>query len=369
MSRKQMFVIENKDKEFSPLLEKIFSKAYDICISNDGISDIKNISENAQCISAVFIMDGSISAENCIAFLQKLYALDLSRSFPIFLTAKDIHPEQSDFFENAYMNGIIDIIQMPFNPIVIEHRVKTIIALFDNRKQMEQLFNDQSELISKQLITLQKNQWAIIETLGNALESRDVESGDHVFRVKTITNRLARKLAINHPEYMLNSAKIELITFASTLHDIGKIAIPDSILRKPQGAGRLTDEEYAIMKTHTIEGCEVINSIPDFKDSALYPYCYDICRHHHERWDGKGYPDGLAGNDIPIGAQLVSIADVYDALVNSRIYKPAIAHENSKQMILDGKCGMFNPDLLECFEEIIDNIYEDYYVKNIHREN
>lgn len=363
MSRKQLFVIGD-NKECLDLLQEIFSKSYELFISKDGVSDFNYVEKNCEHIAAIYFVHEGTAIQIGLDFVQKLYNADLIRRFPIFLVTNEV---DNDFIQKAYSYGVTDVIRTPLNPIIIEHRTKNIVELFDNRRQMEQLFNDQSELISKQIITLQKNQWAIIETLGNALESRDVESGDHVFRVKTITNKLARKLAVNHPEYMLNSTKIELITFASTLHDIGKIAIPDSILRKPETAGRLTDEEYAIMKTHTTEGCKVIDSIPDFKDSALYPYCYEICRHHHERWDGNGYPDGLEGNDIPIGAQLVSIADVYDALVNSRIYKPALTHEASCKMILDGKCGIFNPDLLECFEDIIDEVYEDYYVKNIHR--
>lgn len=363
MSRKQFFVIGDNEEALN-CLKEIFSKSYDLFISKDGVSDLNYVTENFKNIAAIFFVHQNIDVQIGLDFAQKLYDVDLLRRFPIFLVTNE---NDNEFIKKAYGYGVTDVIRMPPNPIIIEHRAKYIVELFENRRQMEQLFNDQSELISKQLVTLQKNQWAIIETLGNALESRDVESGDHVFRVKTITNKLARKLTVNHPEYMLNGTKIELITFASTLHDIGKIAIPDSILRKPETAGRLTDEEYAIMKTHTTEGCKVIDSIPDFKDSALYPYCYDICRHHHERWDGKGYPDKLEGNDIPIGAQLVSIADVYDALVNSRVYKPALTHEASCNMILEGKCGAFNPDLLECFEDIIDEIYEDYYVKNIHR--
>ena len=137
------------------------------------------------------------------------------------------------------------------------------------------------------------------------------------------------------------------------MHDVGKISIPDRILNKP---GRLTEEEFEIMKQHTVKGCEILQNIPDIIDEGVYKYSYDICRHHHERWDGRGYPDGLSGDDISIWAQVVSVADVYDALTAERVYKKAFSHEKAVQMIHDGECGTFSPKLLKAFDEVLDDI-------------
>ena len=181
--------------------------------------------------------------------------------------------------------------------------------------------------------------------------------------MKEITETFLKQLSITHPEYMLTEKKIQQIAQVTPLHDIGKIAIPDRILLKPESAGRLTDEEFEIMKTHTIAGCQLLNSIPNFHGSQMYIYSYNICRYHHERWDGKGYPDNLLGNQIPLEAQVVAMADVYDALISKRVYKPAFTHAKAKEMINQGDCGIFNPDILQCFNETIDGIYEQLYAK------
>ena len=188
----------------------------------------------------------------------------------------------------------------------------------------------------------------IVDVLGTVVEYRNLESGEHIKRVKEFTNILAEKAAEKYPEYGLTPEKIAVIVAASPLHDIGKIAIKDSVLLKP---GRLTDEEFEYMKTHTTKGCEILTQIAGTWSEEYEKISYEICRHHHERYDGKGYPDGLAGEDIPISAQLVSIADVYDALVSDRVYKKAIEKGKAYQMILDGECGTFSPRLIECFKE------------------
>ena len=156
-----------------------------------------------------------------------------------------------------------------------------------------------------------------------------------------------------YPEYHLSQKEIDKIAASSVLHDVGKISIPDKILNK---AGRLTKEEFEIMKGHTVKGCEILQNIPNIMDEGLYNYSYDICRHHHERWDGKGYPDGLSGDDISVWAQVVSVADVYDALTAKRVYKDAFSHEKAVQMIYDGECGTFNPKILEVFEKVKDKL-------------
>lgn len=188
----------------------------------------------------------------------------------------------------------------------------------------------------------------IIDVLGTVVEYRNLERGPHIKRVKGFTNILATKVAEKYHEYGLTPQKIEVIVAASALHDIGKIAIKDSILLKP---GKLTRDEFEYMQSHTIKGCDILEQIDEAWDKEYAKASWDICRYHHERYDGNGYPEGLSGEDIPISAQLVSIADVYDALVSKRIYKDAIEKDKAYHMILVGECGVFSPKLMQCFRE------------------
>lgn len=185
--------------------------------------------------------------------------------------------------------------------------------------------------------------------LGTIVEYRNLESGEHIKRVKNYTRILAECAMKEYPEYGLTQEKIEMMVSASSLHDIGKITIPDHILLKP---GRLTKEEFELMKSHTLRGCEILDEIKLGWDPEMKQVIYGICRHHHERYDGKGYPDGLAGEDIPIAAQCVSIADVYDALVNERCYKDAFSPDEAYRMITNNECGVFSPKLMEVFYKV-----------------
>ena len=179
-----------------------------------------------------------------------------------------------------------------------------------------------------------------------------MESGEHIKRVKDLSGILGTEIMKEFPEYNLTTEKIELIRSAAPLHDIGKVAIPDRILLKP---AKLTDDEFDVMKSHTIKGCEIIERFDFIDDKEFYQYCYDICRYHHEKYDGQGYPEGLKGDDIPIAAQIVALADVFDALVSERIYKEKYPPQKSIQMILEGECGLFNPKLLKCFIKVKDD--------------
>lgn len=185
----------------------------------------------------------------------------------------------------------------------------------------------------------------LVSVLSSIAEFRDFESGEHVQRIQKYTQIMLHQLMETCPEYGLTKKDIRLIVQASALHDIGKIAIPDNILMKPS---KLTREEFAEIKKHTLYGCEILQKFVK-KEDQFFRYCYDICRYHHERWDGNGYPEGLKGERIPIWAQVVSIADVYDALVNKKVYKGAFDRQKAEQMIINGKCGVFNPKIIECF--------------------
>ncbi len=211
-------------------------------------------------------------------------------------------------------------------------------------------FFDMDEIIRiKKQHEVRNSNNQLIEVLSSVVESRDVESGNHILRIKDMTRIFLNAIMESYPEYGLDEGQIEAMSSAATMHDIGKIAIPDNILLKP---GKLTKEEFEVMKEHTTRGCKIINSASVIQDEEYYRYCYDICRHHHERYDGKGYPDGLYGDNISIAAQVVSIVDVYDALISKRCYKDAYEEEKVLEMIVNGECGTFNPKLIECLKKV-----------------
>lgn len=217
-------------------------------------------------------------------------------------------------------------------------------------KDMILTFHDMNDIVKiKKQQEVRNTNNRLIEVLSSVVESRDVESGNHIHRIKNMTRILLKRIMTCFPEYGLKEEQIEIMSSAATMHDIGKIAIPDSVLLKP---GRLTAEEFNVMKEHTVRGCKIINSASVIQDEEYYRYCYDICRHHHERYDGRGYPDGLKGDDISVVAQVVSIIDVYDALSSRRCYKEAYEEDKVFEMILGGECGAFNPKLIECLKAV-----------------
>lgn len=258
--------------------------------------------------------------------------------------------------EKSLSLGATDFIRKPFNEAVVRKRVENTATLFSYKRSLESKVAEQTQTLKvqyKQLLQLsnriRKNNEKIIEVLGMVTEYRDKESGEHILRVKTYTEIIAMEAMKEYPEYQLTEEKVQQIALASVLHDIGKICIPDRILLKP---GRLTDDEYEFMKSHASRGAEMLSQISGAWDREFGDICYDICRHHHEKYDGRGYPDGLKGEEIPIAAQLVSIADVYDALVTERIYKEAYTPDQAFHMIVTGECGMFSPKLMECFRNV-----------------
>ena len=357
-TRKKILIIDDVELNRA-ILREAFNKSYDIVEAENGKVGFAQIQANANSLVCIFL-DILMPVMDGFGLLQLLRGTNFIRKVPIFLITTETG---DDVVKKAYDFGVVDFIHKPFNLLMIKRRVQNIVELYANRNQLEKMFNEQMNTISVQDTELQGNQWAIIDTLGQALESRDVESGNHTRRMREITETFLKHLSIIHPEYMLSEKKIQQIAQVTPLHDIGKIAIPDRILLKPESEGRLTEAEFETMKTHTIAGCQLIDSIPNFRGTQMYTYSYNICRYHHERWDGKGYPDHLVGNQIPLEAQVVAMADVYDALISKRVYKPAFTNEDSKRMINDGECGAFNPDILQCFNDTFDEIYERLYAK------
>ena len=250
--------------------------------------------------------------------------------------------EPVDTMRKAYDLGITDYIIRPFDSVIVKKRVQNTLGLYMNQKHLINVVYDQ-------VYEKEENNDIMIRIMSNILGSRNSESREHILHIKTATEMMLRQLVKVTDAYPLTEADIALITTASSLHDIGKIRIPEEILNKP---GRLTDEEFKIMKTHSELGADIIKDMDFPQDHPLVHTAWEICRWHHERWDGKGYPDGLKGEEIPICAQVVSIVDVYDALTSERCYKKAFDHDTAIKMILDGQCGQFNPILLKCLEEL-----------------
>ena len=248
--------------------------------------------------------------------------------------------------EKAYELGISGYITRPFSSAVVLKKVNNIISHYKRQKKL-------TTIINKQIYEKYKNNDMMIMILSHIVESRNGESGLHVLHIKKLTKLLLNILVKKTNQYSLTLDDMISIEVASSLHDIGKIAIPEEILNKPSS---LTKEEMEVMKSHVIIGAKMLNSLPFYNDEPIVKYGYQICRWHHERYDGKGYPDGLVGEEIPISAQVVSLADVYDALVSERVYKKAFSHEKALEMIQNGECGTFNPLLLQCMTEAQDKL-------------
>lgn len=258
-----------------------------------------------------------------------------------------ISAEDADsVIERAYDLGASDYITRPFDARVVCRRVSNTLMLYAKQKRLVQM-------VAEQVYEKEKVSNTMISILSHIVEFRNNESGLHVVHIRTITELLLRRLRKKTDRYPLTEADISLISTASALHDIGKINIPEQILNKP---GRLTKEEFDIIKTHSAVGEHMLRQIPFNQNEPLVKVAREICRWHHERWDGRGYPDGLKGDEIPISAQVVSLADVYDALTSERCYKAAFDHETALNMIVNGECGAFNPLLLECLMDGADQI-------------
>ena len=260
----------------------------------------------------------------------------------IMISAEDSYT----FVERAYDLGASDYITRPFDARVVCRRVSNTLMLYAKQKRLVQM-------VAEQVYEKEKVSNTMISILSHIVEFRNNESGLHVVHIRTITELLLRRLRKKTYRYPLTEADISLISTASALHDIGKINIPEQILNKP---GRLTKEEFEIIKTHSAVGEHMLRQIPFNQNEPLVKVAREICRWHHERWDGRGYPDGLKGDEIPISAQVVSLADVYDALTSERCYKAAFDHETALNMIVNGECGAFNPLLLECLMDGADQI-------------
>ena len=310
------------------------------------------VSSGEECLSvlreygagiSLVLLDIVMPGMDGFAVLEEMNRNHWIEDIPVIMISSE---ETESYIRRAYEMGVSDYISRPFDARVVYRRVYNTIKLYAKQRRLITLVTDQ-------IREKEKNSQILIDILSHIVEFRNGESGQHVQHIKMLTGFLLDRLMQKTDKYDLKWSDQYMITIASALHDIGKVGIDEKILNKP---GRLTNEEFEEMKKHTLIGASMLKSLGVYQNEELVKVAYQICRWHHERYDGKGYPDGLKGEEIPIAAQVVSVADVYDALTSERVYKKAFSHEKAMEMILAGECGTFNPLLLECLQDIQGNI-------------
>lgn len=347
---REVLLIVDDDAVNRRLLEEIFKSDYRIEEAETGPEGLRRILAAPDRLCAV-LLDVAMPGMDGLEVLRRLHQEHLPDRLPVFLITAET---SGSILQDAYRLGVMDVISKPVIPYVIHRRVKSVIELFQARHRLSRTVESQRERLLRQAEEIIDLNLGMVEALATAIEFRSEESGDHVRRIYDITKCLLAETELGRG---LAPDVIEEIALASILHDVGKIAVPDAILNKP---GQLTAEEFEIMKSHTVQGAALLNRIPQLRRHRACRYAVDIARHHHERWDGRGYPDGLKGDEISLWAQVVSLADVYDALNCKRVYKEALPREQVLRMILGGACGVFNPELLRCFLEAEEKLFRIY---------
>ena len=343
MDKRQNILIVDDSKFNRDILKEILGEKYNYLEAENGNQAIQMIGENIGI--DLMLLDINMPQMNGFEVLKIMKRSQCIEETPVIMISSE---ESVDTMREAYEMGITDYITRPFDSVIVKKRVQNTLSLYANQ-------NNLVNVVVDQIYEKEENNNIMIRILSSILGSRNSESREHILHIKTATEMMLRQLIKITDVYHLTEADIALITTASSLHDIGKIYIPEEILNKP---GRLTDEEFKIMKTHSELGADIIQDMHLPQEKPLVHTAWEICRWHHERWDGKGYPDGLKGEEIPISAQVVSIADVYDALTSERCYKKAFDHDTAIKMILDGQCGQFNPILLKCLKELSPRLFK-----------
>lgn len=316
------------------ILTEMLKGEHEILEACNGKEAVAMLNELNTQISLV-LLDMVMPEMNGIEVLEVMKKNSWISDIPVIMISAE---DSAAVIHKAYELGVTEFIRRPFDQLIVHKRCQNVINLYAKQKKLAGLFADQ-------FYEREKDSRMMIDILAHIVEFRNNECGMHVLNVQSYTDILLRELAKLTDKYDLDSDKISLITKTAALHDVGKICIPDEVLNKP---GRLTDEEFKIMKSHSAVGSQMLADLPFHKEEPLVKMAYAIARWHHERWDGRGYPDGLVGDDIPVEAQAVSLADVYDALTAERCYKKAFSHATALEMITKGECGQFNPLLITC---------------------
>lgn len=350
-----MLVVDNMEVNYHRI-NQLFIDEYQVIQAENKDRAIEIIAEKGGDISIVLInldiLDGG--GTEVLKFMNQENSL---AKIPVIILSQDSSLEK---VSKEYNLDVSEIIQIPYSSDIVKKRINNIVDLYAYKFKFNEMLDQQMQDMRLENKKLVEMNYRIIDKLGSIVEFRNIESGAHIIRVREFTKVLLKYIMKFYPEYEINEHRADVIAYASAMHDIGKIAIPDSILLKP---GKLTTQEFEIIKSHTIKGGEILERTLPIDDAEYMYYCYNIARSHHEKYDGKGYPDGLKGEEIPIEAQVVSLADVYDSLISERVYKQAYSKEKAIEMILHGECGVFNHKLLNClgnarieFENIADEI-------------
>lgn len=336
MEPKQKILIVDDSEINRAMLKEILGEGYEYLEAENGLRAIEILRRRTDI--ALVLLDLIMPEMDGFDVLRVMQCYAWQEEIPVIVISA---AEDNRSVERAYDMGVADYIRRPFERVMVLRRVKNALMLYAKQKRLTRLVTDQ-------VYEKEHNGVLMISILSHVVEFRNSESGQHVLHIRTLTGLLLHQLVQKTDRYQLDESDISLISTASALHDIGKIMIPEEILNKP---GRLTEEEYATIKTHTTEGARILKGLAIGQDEPLVKVAHAICRWHHERWDGGGYPDRLKGDEIPIAAQVVALADVYDALTSERCYKQSYSHEKAVDMILHGECGSFNPLLMECLKE------------------
>ena len=332
------------------MLTEILGDSYHILEAENGRECMEKLQAETGNIALV-LLDINMPVMDGFEVLKAMNANHTIEDIPVIM----ISSEDSDAtIRRSYELGASDYVNRPFDAHIVYRRVTNTIKLYAKQRRLVQM-------VSEQIRARENNTDTLVGVLSHIVEFRNGESGAHVRHIRIITELLLRRLLEFSSRYSITAEQQDIIPLASALHDIGKIGIDEKILNKP---GRLTPEEFEVMKTHSMLGAKMLHDLDNFAEQPLLQTAYEIARWHHERWDGRGYPDGLKGDDIPISAQLVSLADVYDALTSERCYKKAFSHEKAVQMILNGECGAFNPLLLQCLTDIQADLKEELQQHN-----
>ena len=345
LEERQKILVVDDSKFNQELLMEILGENYQYILANDGLEAISILQKDWTI--DLMLLDINMPRMNGFGVLEYMNQYHWIDEFPVIVISAE---EENSIIEKAYNLGAAEYIQRPFDAFIIKRRVMNTLVLYANQKRL-------TNVVVNQVYEKEENNKVMIGILSSVVGTYNKESREHILHIRIATQMLLRRLVQKTDAYPLTESDITLIATASSLHDIGKVGISKEILNKPT---KLTDEEYEIMKTHTLIGAKMIQDMDYPADKPLAKTAYEICRWHHERFDGKGYPDSLVGNDIPISAQVVSVADVFDALTSTRVYKKAYDYKTAIQMILDGRCGCFNPLLLDCLKEIGADIYVAY---------
>ena len=342
MTDRQTILIVDDSEMNRAILADMLGNEFDIIEAENGVEGVAMLQKHGPEISLV-LLDIVMPEMDGFGVLSRMNKYHWIEDIPVIMISAE---RGSSHIERAFELGITDFISRPFDALIVHRRVVNTILLYAKQKKL-------TAMVAEQIFEKEHRSSLMIDILSHIVEFRNGESGMHVRHVHTLTETLLKVVLQKTDKYHLSQTDISVISTASALHDVGKIAIPEEILNKP---GRFTPEEFAIMKTHSMVGAEMLEALPYYQDEPLVKAAYQICRWHHERWDGRGYPDGLKEDEIPISAQIVALADVYDALTSERVYKPAFTHEQAVGMILGGECGTFNPLLMECLRDCADDI-------------